>query len=412
MFETILLFVKDQIAHNAFASGGLMIAIMGSIFAFARNIPSRLWFSLRGQFLVTLDLNSKDDLFDWVVIYFNTLNIGRRTRNITAMRYWDTQGKMRLSYSPAPGKHFFFHNGWPFWVERTREKVAGAGTTVGIYESLTIQTIGRKRERLISIIQEAVRLNNRDAIEDMTIIYDWERGWDKMAQKQPRLLDSVVTDKDAGREILEDIRQFVSSKDWYVANGIPYHRGYLFYGEPGTGKTSLAMALAGELGYDLCTINLSTSTLNDEGLMRAFSAVKPKSIVLMEDIDTAFKGRAMSNADTARVPLTFAGILNALDGVGSVEGTILIMTTNHVESLDPALIRPGRIDRKVYIGKATSDQAYSLFLKFFPDELDIAVAFTKNYASESKTPAELQSLFMEHRNDPVGLIGHHYAKTA
>ena len=81
---------------------------------------------------------------------------------------------------------------------------------------------------------------------------------------------------------------------------------------------------------------------------------EPNSIILLEDIDGIFKGReSVQETRENRSQVTFSGLLNALDGVRSQEGRILIMTTNHRENLDPALMRPGRADRQFYLGNAS-----------------------------------------------------------
>jgi len=77
-----------------------------------------------------------------------------------------------------------------------------------------------------------------------------------------------------------------------------------------------------------------------------------------------FKGKRETTQDTG---VTLSGLLNALDGVSSREGRVLFLTTNHLERLDPALIRPGRVDRKIELAYATPDQARRLFLWYFRD---------------------------------------------
>ena len=91
----------------------------------------------------------------------------------------------------------------------------------------------------------------------------------------------------------------------------------------------------------------------------------------MEDIDCAFVQRKKKENSG----ITFSGLLNAIDGVGASEGRIVFMTTNHIEKLDPALIRPGRIDVKMYLGNATSAQCKKLFMKFFPDKEHLVEEF-------------------------------------
>lgn len=102
-------------------------------------------------------------------------------------------------------------------------------------------------------------------------------------------------------------------------------------------------------------------------------------------------------------PLTLSGILNALDGVASSDGRIVFMTTNYIDRLDSALIRPGRVDVKQYIGHATDYQASTMFMKFYPNaSQQMADDFAKKILGISKaiSSAQIQGYFMLHKNEP------------
>lgn len=187
----------------------------------------------------------------------------------------------------------------------------------------------------------------------------------------------------------------------YVTRGIPWRRGYLLHGAPGTGKTSLVRALASELGLDLCIVNLTSSRLGDDGLATLMASAPPQAILLMEDIDAIFVGREKADAAPG---LSFSGLLNAIDGVYAQEGRILVMTTNHKERLDPALIRPGRIDRHFEIGLAGEAEAVAMARAFYPDDPEMAPAVAKALAGRRITPAALQAclLAVESRPSAIG----------
>ena len=98
--------------------------------------------------------------------------------------------------------------------------------------------------------------------------------------------------------------------------------------------------------------------------------------------------------------LTFSGLLNALDGVASTEARIVFMTTNHVDRLDPALIRPGRVDMKEYV-------LTQMFKRFYPGQAtSLAETFADRVrqATTQISPAQVQGHFMLYKNDPVGAI--------
>lgn len=139
----------------------------------------------------------------------------------------------------------------------------------------------------------------------------------------------------------------------------------MLYGPPGSGKTSFIQALAGTLGYNISVLNLAERGLTDDKLNHLLGLVPDRSFVLLEDVDSAFSRRQKTSEDGFQSNVTFSGLLNALDGVASSEERVIFMTTNHPEVLDPALIRPGRVDMSEVLDDAVGEQAYRLFVKFY-----------------------------------------------
>ena len=172
---------------------------------------------------------------------------------------------------------------------------------------------------------------------------------------------SVVREP-AARRLHYDIR-ILRACEWYGPHGCSLARGYLLYA-PGTGKTSVAYALAGELHLKLCAMSLSNAKLTDAMLANQLQSTPPRSLILIEDIDGFFNAR--EKQDT-RITISFSGLLNALDGVGAQEGRIIVLTTNHRERLDPALIRPGRIDVDIELGNADASNCRACSCAFSPE---------------------------------------------
>lgn len=162
------------------------------------------------------------------------------------------------------------------------------------------------------------------------------------AEIQPRSRESVVLKDGQMDRILEHMDKFLSNREAYRKADIPFRTGILLYGDPGSGKSSTALAIANELRMNVYIVTLS-SLLNDESLNECFSNIPANSIVILEDIDvTAAVRERDDNGDAAGV--TMSGMLNVLDGFQSPPGVITIMTTNRLDVLDKAIIRPGRVD--------------------------------------------------------------------
>jgi chaperone BCS1 len=155
---------------------------------------------------------------------------------------------------------------------------------------------------------------------------------------------------DLQTQIIKDVDGYLrpETKMWHNQRGIPYRRGYLFEGSPGTGKTNLCIALAGCFKLKIYIINLNS--IADGELYNLMSSLPEQCILLLEDIDsqkiTKLRTAKPDNSATDQ-RLTLSGLLNAIDGVIAGEGRILIMTTNHKHKLDPALIRPGQVDMTI-----------------------------------------------------------------
>eukprot|EP01090_Pellita_catalonica_P003036 TRINITY_DN1265_c0_g1_i2.p1 TRINITY_DN1265_c0_g1~~TRINITY_DN1265_c0_g1_i2.p1 ORF type:complete len:458 (+),score=68.06 TRINITY_DN1265_c0_g1_i2:27-1376(+) len=248
-----------------------------------------------------------------------------------------------------------------------------------------------QREKLANFLDRVEKWNTASD-EDTYTIYTFSQQlqyWKKASQKFTRPLASVILKESIKTEVFSDADEFVTPETakWYQTHGIPYKRSYLFYGPPGTGKSSLVQVLAGHLRRNLCFLQPSDPKMTDEALAKCLLSAPKNSVIVLEDIDALFsKDRKTTQMTT---PMTFSGLLNALDGVANPEGQIFVLTTNYVDRLDPALIRSGRVDVKVLFSLATRDQVANMFLQFFPGEdaaaADFAGVVSKRFILSTET---------------------------
>lgn len=398
MFE----FLKTVLTgRNDFASGGLLLMIIGALSVYLRAVPERLWTWILGQTTMVITVKDEDAAFVWIKEWFLEQKFLKRVRRVdldTTLR------NERLAMIPAPGKHWFWHHGRPFevWFSRTENTRELTGRRI---ESLTFRTPGRRRELLEAFVDEVVKCHvRRQGVQ--SYLYTYNDGWDYVEGYRPRSLESVILELGQKEHLLQDLTRFRRSRQRYQRLGIPYHRGYLFYGPPGTGKTSLVSALAAGLGLSIYSVNLAD--FNDRSLMSAVDQVPQNSVLLFEDIDCmrGNEARARAQAQTPRPGLaesaakdtnngvTLSGLLNILDGFHAPNGVLFAMTTNHIEKLDVALLRPGRIDYKLYLGNATDLQKLELYRRFFPDSSESQAQEFVEGSRQVGTMAEFQGLLL------------------
>jgi hypothetical protein len=221
--------------------------------------------------------------------------------------------------------------------------------------------------------------------------------WSRRDDLPIRQLDSVALAEGQMERLRDDLERFIAEEGDYARRGIPYHRGYVLYGPPGTGKTSIVRALAAHFQLDLYYAPLGDLE-KDTSLIQLVNQVRSGSILLLEDIDVY---HATRERDDAVKGASMAGLLNALDGVATPHGLITILTTNDIDVIDDALLRPGRIDVKEHIGLPDRNQIARLFNNWYEVELDQAdidkITFTD-------TTAAVTEVLKTHLNDSVAAL--------
>lgn len=239
---------------------------------------------------------------------------------------------------------------------------------------------------------EAARSDNAADIWIGTRWGDWQR----VREIPPRPLTSVVLAGDLRDQLVDDLERFLADEEIYVRLGLPYHRGILLHGPAGTGKTSVAKVLAGHLGLDIYCLPLS-SMKEDTDIGRMLANVGPRSMLLIEDIDVVHAAKDRDSTDEVVGGVTLTGLLNALDGVATPHGSIVLMTTNRLEVLDAALRRPGRADLTVLIDYLDDEQMGRLFQAIYgPTQ----VGTIPWLGGRRVSPAEVVEVLKPHLRDP------------
>jgi SpoVK/Ycf46/Vps4 family AAA+-type ATPase len=390
MFESLIQLIQgNQVLLTALGLGSA-----GILTFWIKDLPKMVFELLKRELTTSLTITSHNIIFfhvlKWVGDNYNNKNF--RELKVTNGK-WGDDDKAILSV--GYGVHFIrFHYTW-FLLRLVRQE---ANQTMHDKEILTLTKLGRDKNIFLKFINETSK-----SVKDKckTKIYRFDDEWSIVKLQNKRDIKTVFLESDAKQALLNGLKNFSTRESWYEERGIPYQLGVLLYGPPGTGKTTLIRAIASYLDYPLYVISTS-KMLKIES---AFEKITEKCIVVLEDIDcqTFTHSRESNNNAASNVPSVFTSkqgdafagvglseILNALDGICSVDGRILIATTNHIDKLDSALVRSGRFDIQVKVDYVTLDTLQQFFSFYFPD-----FTFNVTEIRNNITIAKLQELVIK-----------------
>ncbi|CAD6503469.1 BgTH12-03133 [Blumeria graminis f. sp. triticale] len=368
----------DTLFTNPVFAGGIGLGGLAAATAVLRRWTIKSVSLLKRRLLVNLEISKQDQSYQWILAWL-TLNRstgGRFTKQLTRINQLSmrtvaasAEKPARFLAQPGYGRHILKYQNAFVSVNRMKDGKSFNHSTGEPHETITLTTLYAHRHIFEDIFSEAHKLQQLEQQGKTMMLVPRGMDWVPFgAPRRKRPLDSVILDQGLKMKILSDVREFLDRQQWYVNRGIPYRRGYLLYGLPGSGKSSFIQALAGEIDFNIAMINLSTKGITDDKLADLLSRIPPKTILLLEDSDAAFINRRQVESDGYNgQTVTFSGLLNALDGITAGEERITFLTTNHIDRLDQALIRPGRVDMTVRIGEASRYQASEMWTRFYGD---------------------------------------------
>ncbi|KAK8697581.1 hypothetical protein V6N13_113722 [Hibiscus sabdariffa] len=268
-----------------------------------------------------------------------------------------------------------------------------------------------------------IRRNNQDRL-----LYTNSRGgsldsrghpWESVPFKHPSTFDTLAMHPVKKQEIMHDLKDFANGQSFYHKTGRAWKRGYLLYGPPGTGKSSMIAAIANYLSYDIYDLEL-TEVHNNSELRKLLMKTSSKSIIVIEDIDCSVNltNRKKNNKgnycdpDDGGNSITLSGLLNFTDGLWSCCGSerIFVFTTNHIEKLDPALLRSGRMDMHISMSYCSYPALKILlnnYLGYEESDLDCNVSRELAEAVDmvEMTPADISEILIKNRSDKQKAVG-------
>uniref|UniRef100_A0A0C9S6I5 TSA: Wollemia nobilis Ref_Wollemi_Transcript_14803_1983 transcribed RNA sequence n=1 Tax=Wollemia nobilis TaxID=56998 RepID=A0A0C9S6I5_9CONI len=247
------------------------------------------------------------------------------------------------------------------------------------------------------------------------------RVWTPVVFEHPATFETLALDPQVKKDILQDLKKFTQREKYYKKVGRAWKRGLLLYGPPGTGKSSMIAAIANFLEYDIYDLELTEVKSNTE-LRKLLIATTNKSIIVIEDIDCSLdlsdrkkkpkkenkeenspaKPPEKTESENQESKVTLSGVLNFTDGLWSCCGSerIIIFTTNHIDRLDPALLRSGRMDKHIHLSFCTFPAFRVLALNYLGlDEHPLFSEIELLMKQAEITPADVGEELMRRSDD-------------
>ncbi|GGI73861.1 AAA family ATPase [Shewanella gelidii] len=315
---------------------GILLFIFAGLLGYMlKDVPAKIVRSISRLLFLRLTIDdshtSRTEVFNKLSYLISNTTIPLFSRSISQAVYIDYSASydgLISVKSIGYGTHLFKYDG--SLMMATRTKIDSSMP----YDSIQVSAPWWSKGKLHSLLEDT----RGDISEQPKVHIFEETEWCRYGTLKSAGFSDLVLDEDFRQDILREVGNFAGR-----GKSVMSKLTVLLHGLTGTGKTGIARALAVEYSRDLYILNLST--VNDATVHKAIRKVPPGAMLLIEDCDcvkATVSRAAESNVDNP--PLTLGGVLNALDGVIPLEDCLVVMTTNHLERLDPALIRKGRVD--------------------------------------------------------------------
>ena len=219
--------------------------------------------------------------------------------------------------------------------------------------------------------------------------------WTVTGKSMPnRTIDTIFIDPRKKKLILDHIDNWLKNEDIYTERGLTFKTGLLFHGTAGTGKTSLAIAIANYLNCDIIQIDTASfQNLNIADVVECINADNDRYVVLIDEIDTIFKSRDEELSETQQA--NTSKLLSLLDSSQSPNNVVFVGTTNYRDRLDKAVTRKGRFNIDIELGNIDRELATEMCKSFNLSAADTRMILDSISDNDKYNPCELESAILE-----------------
>lgn len=409
MFEFDISQFIQKATNNEIFAGLILTGAIGYVMFIFREVPRKLFQLFLLKTSTALNVSNLNSPYEWMNRWLESLNYTKDSRRLELLSDFKTRWKL----VPGFGLHFIYYKNSLLLISKTRDKE----TTLAhqIHETINVRLFGlNSRRKIEELVSECYNFSCQENMNKVVIEIRKSHSIFRM-YKEKKNINSIVLESRIFDSLIDDVYYFLNNRHKFDELGLNYKRGYLFYGKPGNGKSSLIFCLASYFNLNIYYIMLSDFK-SDTELFEVINVIEDKgSIIVFEDIDainvTSSSNRKIEqdnkNLQTEKDKdvkleiggITLSGLLNSIDGILSPENCIFIFTTNYPDKIDPALLRPGRVDKKIKFDDANGDMVKRMFEKFYPENSIMAENLKRSLGDNRLcSMAELQEILLTYKN--------------